>query len=92
MQTELITVPIILSTKLFTSAEQNAINQVTIVNNDNPEYETEGGNDTKDKVFLLSRGDVTKWDYVFSPDKGECDDARWRKNTTYAKKQGGIYS
>ena len=45
--------------KAFTSAEQKAINQVTVVNHDNPEYETEGGNDTKDKVFLLSIEEAT---------------------------------
>jgi len=74
--------------KAFTSAEQKAINQVTVVNHDNTEYETEGGNDTKDKVFLLSIEEVTNPDYGFLFDISESDSARGRKNTAYAKEQG----
>ena len=74
--------------KAFTSAEKEAINQVTVVNNDNPEYGTEGGNDTKDKVFLLSIEEVLNPDYGFSSVSYEYDNARWRTNTAYAKEQG----
>ncbi len=73
--------------KAFTSTEQDAINQVTVVNNDNP-YGTEGGNDTKDKVFLLSIEEVTNPDYGFSSVSYECDNARWRTNTAYVKEKG----
>ena len=74
--------------KAFTSAEKEAINQVTVVNNDNPRYGTEGGNDTKDKVFLLSIEEVLNPDYGFSSSRYEYDNARWRTNTAYAKEQG----
>lgn len=73
--------------KAFTGAEKDAINQVTVVNNDNP-YGTEGGNDTKDKVFLLSIEEVTNPDYGFSSVSYECDNARWRTNTAYVKEKG----
>lgn len=38
----------------FSSSDQKYILTVTISNPDNPKYGTEGGNDTEDKVFLLS--------------------------------------
>ena len=38
----------------FTKAEKSLINTVKIKNSDNADYEIPGGNDTKDKVFLLS--------------------------------------
>lgn len=42
----------------FTSAQKKNIKTVTIENRDNPDYNTDGGNDTKDKVFLLSIDEV----------------------------------
>ncbi|MGN0629576.1 MAG: DUF6273 domain-containing protein [Oscillospiraceae bacterium] len=38
----------------FSDEEKNQINQVIINNDDNPVYGTEGGNNTEDKIFLLS--------------------------------------
>lgn len=38
----------------FSSAEAAVIAKTTLVNNDNSLYETKGGNDTQDKIFLLS--------------------------------------
>ena len=38
----------------FTSAEQVAIKNTTVVNEDNPYFGTEGGENTPDKVYLLS--------------------------------------
>ncbi len=38
----------------FTSAQKKNIKTVTLENKDNTDYNTDGGNDTKDKVFLLS--------------------------------------
>ena len=38
----------------FTSEERNRILQVRNTNPDNPEYGTDGGNDTNDKIFVLS--------------------------------------
>ncbi|MEY8236360.1 DUF6273 domain-containing protein [Lachnospiraceae bacterium 66-29] len=49
----------------FSSDEQQAIVKQTIVNEDNSEYETEGGSNTKDKVFLLSMEEVLNPGYGF---------------------------
>ncbi|MBE6966734.1 MAG: hypothetical protein E7441_11960, partial [Ruminococcaceae bacterium] len=38
----------------FSAKDQTAIADTTVVNDDNPDYQTEGGNNTTDKVFLLS--------------------------------------
>ena len=38
----------------FSAEEQTAIADTKVVNDDNPEYGTEGGKDTIDKIFLLS--------------------------------------
>jgi len=43
----------------FSSAEQGAVVSQTVVNEDNPYYNTEGGNNTNDNVYLLSIGEVT---------------------------------
>lgn len=50
----------------FTALEQNAIKAMVIENADNPRFNTEGGEDTQDKVFLLSFADVTNQEYGFS--------------------------
>ena len=42
----------------FSSAERAAILTTTVVNDDNAEHFTSGGNGTKDKVFLLSEAEV----------------------------------
>ncbi|MCR4721377.1 MAG: DUF6273 domain-containing protein [Lachnospiraceae bacterium] len=42
----------------FNKTEKSMIRKATVHNNDNPYYGTEGGNDTKDKVFLLSIEDA----------------------------------
>ncbi|MDO5019047.1 MAG: DUF6273 domain-containing protein [Lachnospiraceae bacterium] len=42
----------------FTEAEQQLIQQTEVLNEDNSKYETEGGNDTNDYVFLLSIREV----------------------------------
>lgn len=57
--------------RAFTEAEQNAILTTTVVNADNSEYGTGGGNNTQDKIFLLSYDEVTNPAYGFSPDYGE---------------------
>ncbi len=45
----------------FTSKEKKKIVQSTIVNPDNPKYNTPGGNETKDKIFLLSLEEAEKY-------------------------------
>lgn len=40
--------------RAFTASEQAAIKVTKVKNADNPYWDTSGGNDTEDKVFLLS--------------------------------------
>lgn len=73
----------------FSQTEQGRIATTKVRNEDNPGYGTEGGNDTEDKVFLLSIGEVLNY---FDPDPDAYDPARRAKVTAYAKAQGGYVS
>ena len=64
----------------FTAAEQKAIVSTMIRNEDNPEYNTEGGRETCDKIFLLS---ITEAQQYFSDDV-----YRVLQLTTFAMEQG----
>lgn len=72
----------------FTQAERSLIKKINLENPDNPEYGTEGGNYTKDKVFLLSLNDMINTKYGFSSDFNDYDIARRCAATAYAKVQG----
>ncbi len=80
--------------RAFTSTEQAAIPYVSVVNEDNPKYGTEGGNDTLDKIYLLSISEVSNAAYGFLPYKNESnnDNARKRTNTAYVAAGGTIGS
>lgn len=71
----------------FTAEEQAVIAEQILANADNEEYDTEGGNDTKDKVYLPSIADMKNTAYGFSGDLSFDDQARLGKVTAYAKKQ-----
>lgn len=73
--------------RAFTSEEQEAILTTTVVNADNPKYGTEGGNDTQDKIFLLSYDEVTNPAYGFSS-TDDADETRIRTNTAYVARGG----
>lgn len=45
----------------FSDEEKGKIETTTVVNNDNAEFKTPGGNDTQDKVFLLSAEEAEKY-------------------------------
>lgn len=47
----------------FTTAEKGVIADTNVVNDDNPEYDTDGGRNTTDKIFLLSIAEATNTDY-----------------------------
>lgn len=70
----------------FSAGEQSAIKDSNVVNEDNSEYDVDGGNDTLDKVYLLSIDEVTDPVYGFSSLIKE-DEARRAKDTEYAKAQ-----
>ena len=61
----------------FTEKEKEAVLETNIKNEDNQEYGTNGGKNTKDKVFLLSIEEVEKY---FSSDND-----RQSEGTKYAK-------
>ena len=64
----------------FSEEEQKHINKTRISNKDNERYKTKGGNDTEDKLFLLSIEEAYKY---FADDND-----RICKATDYAKKRG----
>ena len=64
----------------FSSDEQVMIQSVTVTADQNPEYDTDPGNDTTDKVFLLSLNEVNH--YFTSNEARKCG------STDYAKAQG----
>ena len=64
----------------FNSSEQDKIQLTCVKNPDNMEYGTEGGNDTSDKIFLLSIDEVMKY--------FKDNSARMCKPTVYATSQG----
>lgn len=72
----------------FTSAEQAKIITSDVVNEDNPYFGTSGGNNTKDKVFILSFSDVINPGYGFSIDPGHSDPARQAQASAYAVSEG----
>lgn len=76
--------------RAFTSAEQSAIIPTTLKTADNVSYETEGGDDTQDRVFLLSCDDMTNVSYGFASDYLTGDKARLRVNTVYVAEGGSL--
>lgn len=76
----------------FSASEQAAVKNTTVVNADNLEYDTEGGNDTQDKVYLLSITEVSNSFYGFASEYSAYDRNRRAKNTAYAKTQGAYTS
>ena len=76
----------------FAAGERSAIRTTNVANSNNPKYDTEGGNDTSDKVYLLSLDEVKNLGYGLSSDYNEYDENRRAKNTGYAKEQGAYTS
>lgn len=74
----------------FTEEERQAISTTSVVNKDNPEYGTEGGNDTQDKVYLLSYEELTNPSYGFVSSTTEMTRTRWAYNTAYTAAGGEI--
>jgi len=66
--------------ELFTAEEQAKILSTDVVNDNNPDYGTYGGNDTVDKIYLLSYDEVFRY---FPTDK-----SRQAKPTAYAIANG----
>jgi hypothetical protein len=72
----------------FSSSDKTRILTSTIVNFDNPWDWADGGNNTQDKIFLLSYFDVINITYGFSLFRSFYDTARQAQGTDYAKSKG----
>ena len=72
----------------FSSSEQGAIVQQTVVNDDNPHYGTSGGNNTQDNVYLLSIAEVTNPEYGFCESYSTYSASRWMQPSDYAHAMG----
>ena len=68
----------------FTDEERNAIIETNVVNDDNPSYNTEGGNNTTDKIYLLSIGEASNTSYGFDGTFDEESKTRQARGTDYA--------
>ena len=68
----------------FSEKEQGAIADTTVVNDDNPTYGTEGGENTNDKIFLLSIAEAQNSSYFAD------DNSRIATNTAYVADGGKI--
>jgi hypothetical protein len=75
--------------KAFSVYEQSAIVASKITTPDNKEWGTKGGNDTIDKVFLLSVEEATNPDYGFYNKFYQASQSRIVKNTEYATVNDG---
>lgn len=68
----------------FSKAEQGAVVSQTVVNEDNPYYNTDGGNNTNDKVSLLSIGEVIDPSYGFCENYNTDSASRWVQDSDFA--------
>ena len=71
----------------FNNAEESALLEVDVLNEKNPEYDTPWGNNTKDKVYLLSIGEAVNATYGFTIDYN-LTDTRKSANTAYVADGG----
>lgn len=68
----------------FTSDEKELIADTTLINSDNPYYYIDGGNNTVDKVFLISYNEVS----LYSAGRGYVFEHDLCMPTAYAEMQG----
>lgn len=73
----------------FSVQEQEAIKDVEVVTADNSNYNTTGGNNTSDKIYLLSLDEIMNQLYGFNS-TNELTLTRRAGNTTYAIAQGAL--
>ena len=78
----------------FGISEQQVIKETILENKDNIYYGIDGGNDTHDKIFLLSESEVytgAAQEYGFFASGEKEDEARVAKSSVYAKAMGVLY-
>ena len=61
----------------FTETEKDAIKDTLVTNGSNLDYSTAGGNNTTDKLFLLSLAEVRNTDYGFGSDATRAASSWW---------------
>ena len=76
----------------FDKDEQAAIIETEVVNRDNPDYGTEGGENTRDKIYLLSIEEVCNTRYGFNSEFFTSSNTREVKNTSYAEEACGAWT
>ena len=79
----------------FGTYEKQAIKETYVKNKDNFEWDTDGGNNTHDKVFLLSGSETYKDKYGFVCINDETNESNSACSSVYAKAMGtysGIFS
>ena len=76
----------------FTAKEQAAIQTADLVNKNNLEYGTNGGNNTSDQVYPLSIEEATNPAYGFSSSIEDYAESRRALNTAFTKGQGAYTS
>ena len=69
----------------FNAAEQAAIKTTTVVNDENPFYGTSGGNNTQDKIYLLSLAEASDSSYGFDSEIMANSNTRVSTNTAHLK-------
>lgn len=74
----------------FTENEIKSINTTIVVNNDNSTYRTDGGNDTEDKIYLLSIDEAQNIGYGFNKNFSVSSKTRSVTNTAYVNDKSGI--
>ena len=78
-------------TSAFSEEQQEYIMELSLENHNNLEFGVNGGNNTTDRVFLLSQENVftdKAYDFGFVSDSEVRDNARFCKSSTYAKAMG----
>ena len=76
----------------FNKSEKSLIKTTTVENYDNAVYNTPGGEDTKDKVFLLSQFEMINKNYGFDEAYDKRDENRCCEPTIYAAAQENTQS
>jgi len=72
----------------FTASEQAVIKNTTVIAEDNPYSGVDGGNDTQDKIYLLSISEASNSAYGFGTTFTIADKGREVRNTTYTREKG----
>ena len=73
-------------TTAFNKTEQKEIETTNLINDDNPYYVNTNGNNTKEKVFLLSIEEATNTEYALADDYNDIEKVIY---TAYSEKIGG---